>query len=305
MTPANGTHGPCLVYTSFVNGLMNSFPILPSGALGTKVSQLALGAYPIDVHITPDGKFVYTNILPTLALSSVLISYSLGAGCVLTPLSDLVTNHVYLSLAFINANSLIGVDINTGTIDTYSLAANGDISLLNSVPGQLSSAGSIEPISMATLRMSNGQQDVFTGQITDGAPHVQGGQEMGATGAINFLRGSPASDLRGQNGIAVFGDNNHSLLIQGEYGSNSLGVYTITSGPGHPGSITLLQHTLLATGGGHVPVGFAIMDNTLFVAAGLGGDVETCLITSSGVSGCVTAAVLTDHSLIEGGIALL
>ncbi len=205
-TPANGVHGPCLVYTDFENGFVDSFPILTTGGLGTEVSHLAIGSFPVDAHISQNGKLVYVDSLVTLGPPSLLSSYKLGAGCVLTPLSSFTaTSNFYVSLALLNPTRLLTADVDTGSLDTYALTPSGGISLLNSVPGQFTTF----PSQVASLRTRNGQHEVFTGRF--GLPQAQGGLESLATGAITFLNGSPVSDPSGSNAASIYADEDRLL----------------------------------------------------------------------------------------------
>lgn len=296
VTPANDIHGRCLVYADLGNGFVDSFPIVAGGGLGVLVSQLPNSGAD-DVHIAHNGRLVYVN-----SPGSQLASYALGPGCTLTALATLPVTNFYISVALINATRLVTVDSNTGTIDTFALTSSGGISLLNSVPGQIASPDSVAVLTRTAK--DHDPSDVFTGQATGSPPQAQGAREKLSTGALTFLGGSPASDPAGSNGAAVFADDDHLLLVQGEQLSNSLAVYKI--GLGHPGSMAFLEETPLSPTGGLLPSAFARVDNTLFVETLFGGDVEACLITSSsGVSGCATAAVLPDTTGSMGGIVLL
>ena len=295
VTPANGIHTtPCLVYIDNSNGFVDSFLINANGSLGARVSRL-FNFNPIDVHISQDGTLVYVNSL-TSPNTSRLTPYSLGAGCALTALPSLSTTHFYVSFALASLTRLVTVDSNTGTIDTYALTSSGGISLLNSVPGQIS----FQPDSVAV--QTTGGSDVFTGQATFNSPRAQGGNETLSSGAISFLSGSPARDPDPFNsdGAAVLVDSTDSLLVQGEQGSASLVVYSFTAS-----SMALKQNDIFLDFQFAEPTSFARLSNTLFVNGGVGGDVEACSISSSGVSGCRTVAVLSDSSGFAGGSVIL
>jgi hypothetical protein len=305
VTRANSQHGPCLVYTDYTNGYVKSFPINADGSLGAMVSSVP-NTHAGDVHISQNGKLVYVASEASSAPPTPLSSYLLGAHCSLYPLVRLVVAKWYISFALASSTRLVTVDSNSGTIDTYTLTQNGGISFLNAVPGQIDSF----PDSVAVQSVDQRNQHttkVFTGQATGGTPLAQGGRETLYTGGISFLSGSPATDPNGVNGAAVIFDANHSLLVQGEQGGegggNTLGVYSV--GPSWPGSLAFLEQTPLNPSGGGQPTAFALLGETLFVAAGENGDVETCLINNSGVSGCATAATLTDPTGFEGGIVVL
>ncbi len=297
VTPANGIHTtPCLVYIDNSHGFVDSFLINANGSLGTLVSRLP-NFNPIDVHISQNGQLVYVNSL-TFSNTSRLASYSLGAGCALTAPATLPTTRFYVSFALASSTRLVTVNSNTGTIDTYTLMTPnvGSISLLKSVPGQIT----FQPDSVAV--QTAGGSDVFTGQATFNPPRAQGGQETLSTGAISFLSGSPARDPDPFNsdGAAVLVDSTHSLLVQGEQGSASLVVYSFTAS-----SMALKQNDVFLDFQFAEPTTFAQAGNTLFVNGGVGGDVEACSISSSGVSGCATVAVLSDPSGFAGGSVIL
>jgi hypothetical protein len=294
-SPATKSHGPCLAYIENGGGFVDSFPINADGSLGAQVSHLA-DRLASDLHLSPTDQIVYVDSNPLTA--TTFTSYSLGAGCVLTELVSLPTTSNYFTFTLINAKRLVASDVCTGsapcTIDTYALTSTGGISLLNSVPGQLNFTDV-----MAALTTHSGT-DVFTDQL--GASHAQGGQENLKTGAITFLSGSPAIDPSGNDGQALLGDADHLLLVQGEQFSGSLGVYKIT--PGQPGSMAFLQHVPLAVASDD-PFDFARLDTTLFVNGGYNSDVEACLISSEGVSGCATVAIPTDRYVTPMGLSVL
>ena len=295
VTPANSTHGPCLVYIDNSNGFVSSFPINANGTLGGRVSHL-FNFNPIDVHISLDGTLVYVNSL-SFSNTSRLTPYSLGAGCALTALPSLSTTHFYVSFVLPALTRLVTVDSNTGHIDTYALTPSGGISLLNSVPGQI-----FQPDSVA---VPTGVSDVFTGQATNNSPRAQGGLENPTTGAINFLSGSPVRDPDPFNsdGAAVFVDNSDSLLVQGEQGSASLVLYSFTAS-----SMALKQNNVFLDFRFAEPTTFAQRGNVLFVNGGVGGDLEACLISSSGIAfppGCQTVAVLSNTTGFAGGSVIL
>jgi hypothetical protein len=301
VTPANGTHVvPCLVYTDYFHGLIESFPLSPTTGLPSSLASRLLNSRPIDVHISQDGSLTYVN---SLVFTSALASYSLGAGCTLTALTKLATTHFYVSFALASLTRLLTVDSHTGTIDTYALTPAGGISLLNSVPGQISVTFSSAPNAVAV--QTSGGTDVFTGQATLSRPEAQGGQENFTTGTINFLTGSPASDpnIFSSDGSAVLFDNTDSLLIQAEQYSNTLAVYSVTAGS--PGSMTFLERTSLSLFGGSEPSAFAQLGSVLFVNTDFFGAVEACQLSGTGVSGCVTLGLLSNPNGVEAGTVVL
>jgi len=299
VTPANGIHtAPCLVYIDNSNGFVNSFLINTNGSLGARVSHLP-NVNPIDVHISQDGKLVYVNSL-TSSNTARLASYSLGAGCVLTALTTLSTTHFYVSFALASLTDLVTVDSNSNihTIDTYALTPSGGISLLKSVTGQIS----FQPDSVAV--QTTGGSDVFTGQATFNPSLAQGGNENLSTGDISFLSGSPKRDpdFFNSDGAAVFVDNSDKLLVQGEQGSATLVLYSFTAS-----SMALKENDIFLDFQFAEPTSFAQLGNILFVNGGVGGDVEACPISSSGIPrfGCRTVAVLSDSSGFAGGSVIL
>jgi len=298
VTPANGIHTtPCLVYIDNSNGLVDSFRINATTGLPVAMVSQKSNFNPIDVHISSDGTLVYVNSL-TSSNTSRLAPYSLGAGCALTALMPVPTTHFYVSFALASLTRLVTVDSNTGHIDTYALTSSGGISLLNSVPGQIS----FQPDSVAVQTM--GGSDVFTGQATFNSPKAQGGNETLSSGAITPLSGSPQTDPDPFNsdGAAVFVDNSDKLLVQGEQGSASLVLYSFTTS-----TMALKQNDVFLDFQFAEPTTFAQLGNVLFVNGGVGGDVEACLISSSGIGfpGCQTVAVLSDTSGFAGGSVIL
>ena len=302
VTPANGIHTtPCLVYIDNSNGFVDSFTINATTGLPVALVSRLSNFNPIDVHISQDGKLVYVNSLIS-ANTSPLASYSLGAGCALTALVTLPTGRFYVSFALASLTDLVTVDSNsnTHTIDTYALTPSGGISLLKSVTGQIS----FQPDSVAVQTTGGSSEDVFTGQATFNPPQAQGGNENLSTGAISFLSGSPQRDPDPFNsdGAAVFVDNPDSLLVQGEQGSATLVVYSFTAS-----TMALKQNDIFLDFQFAEPTSFAQLGNVLFVNGGVGGDVEACPISSSGIPrfGCRTVAVLSDSSGFAGGSVIL
>jgi hypothetical protein len=302
VTPANGIHTtPCLVYIDNSNGLVDSFRINATTGLPVSASQPLPNTNPIDVHISQDGTLVYVNSL-TPSNTSQLASYSLGAGCVLTAKATLSTGRFYVSFALASLTRLVTVDSNsnTHTIDTYALTPSGGIGPLplKSVTGQIS----FQPDSVAV--QTTGGSDVFTGQATFNPPLAQGGNENLSTGDISFLSGSPKRDpdFFNSDGAAVFVDNSDSLLVQGEQGSATLVLYSFTAS-----SMALKENDIFLDFQFAEPTSFAQLGNILFVNGGVGGDVEACPISSSGIPrfGCRTVAVLSDSSGFAGGSVIL
>ncbi|HET8852002.1 MAG TPA: hypothetical protein VFN02_05705, partial [Ktedonobacteraceae bacterium] len=218
--------------------------------------------------------------------------------CALTPLPSLSTTRFYVSFALASLTRLVTANSNTGTIDTYTLTPSGGISLLKSVTGQIS----FQPDSVAV--QTTGGSDVFTGQATFNPPLAQGGNENLSTGDISFLSGSPKRDpdFFNSDGAAVFVDNSDSLLVQGEQGSATLVLYSFTAS-----SMMLKENDIFLDFQFAEPTSFAQLGNILFVNGGVGGDVEACPISSSGIPrfGCRTVAVLSDSSGFAGGSVIL
>jgi hypothetical protein len=189
---------------------------------------------------------------------------------------------------------LLAPDLNTSTIATYTLGTGGAITALNTVTGQISG-----PDSVAVQKLPSGAFHVYTGQATGSAPQAQGGKLNSSTGAITFLKGSPATDPSGSNGASVTFDKTHHILIQGEQFSDTLANYTVVKG-----TLSFKSETTMAVSG-ESPSDFAQLNSKLFVSMVYNGDVEACTLTSTGATGCKTVATLTSTSGVEAGMALL
>src|SRR6202023_2010768 len=89
--------------------------------------------------------------------------------------------------------------------------------------------------------------NVYTGQVTNGRPQVQGSQYN--AGHFSSLAGSPQTDgdATSANGAAVTVDAAHMLLLQANQYSGQIAWYALTAGsPGVVGSMTYKGDTQLA-----------------------------------------------------------
>jgi hypothetical protein len=297
VTSANSTHGPCLVQGD-QSGFVDSYTLNPNGSIAPLVSSVPDSATPSDVHISHDGQLVYVS-----SPGTDLESYALGAGCTLAARATVSTSHFYVSILLDGPKRFVTTDIYAGTIDTYALTASGGMTLLASVAGQIDFP---DALALQTASTSSGTvQNLFTGSASGGQPQAQGGQYNTTNGTLAFLSGSPASDPSGSVGAAVFFDNADSLLVQGEQLSSTLGVYSVSAGtPGAPGSMSFLEQTPLAVSSDN-PTLFVMSGPNLFVDGLFNGDIESCHPSSSGVSGCTTAAVLTNTGGSSNGMVIL
>lgn len=279
----------CLLYGDG-SAYLDSFPINADGSLGTQVSHIkTYGAPPSDIHIK--GSIAYVNI-PNFDL----LSFSIGTGCVLTPLHSLTLYSEYCLQFTIVGDDLVTVDTNTGNIDTFALGANGSITPKKFVRSQISTP---EGVAIQTVKTSTGTvYRIFTGQGTAGAPQVQGGHFQLRTGSVNYLKSSPATDPNGVNGATVIVDNADKILIQGEQSSGTLANYSIKGG------VSFLSETSMAVSG-EAPSLFAQLGSTLFVDMLYNGDIEACHLSSSGASNCHTVATLTNTGGMSVGLAIL
>ncbi|HLJ36139.1 MAG TPA: hypothetical protein VKU38_20945 [Ktedonobacteraceae bacterium] len=276
----------CLVYGDG-NGFVDSYPINSNGSLGTQVSHIAISGAPSDIHIKKGT--VYVNVP-----GGEIASYSINSGCTLASEHSVATSSYFIVNFGIADHVLLAPDLNTSTIATYTLGTGGTITALNAVTGQI--AG---PDSVAVQKSANGTYHVYTGQATVNAPQAQGGKLNTSTGAITFLKGSPATDPSGGDGGSVTFDNTHHILIQGEQFSGTLANYTVVKG-----TLSFKSETTMAVSG-EQPSDFVQLNAKLFVSMILNGDVEACTLTSTGASGCKTVARLTSTSGVEAGMALL
>lgn len=204
----------CLVYGDG-NGFVDSYPINANGSLGTQVSHIATGGAPSDIHLKKGT--VYVNIP-----GSEIASYSISSGCTLASEHSVATSSYFIVNFGIADHVLLAPDLNTSTIATYTLGTGGTITALSTDTGQITG-----PDSVAVQKLPNGTFHVYTGQAIFGAPQAQGGKLNTSTGAITFLKGSPATDPSGSNGASVTFDNTHHILIQGEQFSSTLANYTV------------------------------------------------------------------------------
>lgn len=276
----------CLLFGTG-DGYLDSFVLNADGSLGTEASHLqTYGASPDDIHIK--GAIAYVNI-PDFNL----LSYSIGTGCVLTPLHSLITySEYYLQFAIIG-NDWVTIDTNTGNIDTFALGADGSITPKKFVRSQISI-----PDGVAIQTVNGTTYRIFTGQGTAGAPQVQGGKFEIQTGSVHYLKSSPATDPNGTNGASVIVDNADAVLIQGEQYSDTLANYSIKGG------LVFLSETPMAVSG-ESPSTFVQLNNGIFIDMIYNGDIEHCQLTSSGATGCKTVVTLTDNSGVSAGMALL
>ena len=276
----------CLVYGDG-NGFVDSYPINSNGSLGTQVSHIAISGAPSDIHIKKGT--VYVNVP-----SSEIASYSISSGCTLASEHSVTTSSYFIANIGIAGKVLLAPDLNTSTIATYTLGSGGSITALGTDTGQFTG-----PDSVAVQKLPNGTFHVYTGQAIFGAPQAQGGKLNTSTGAITFLKGSPATDPSGSNGASVTFDSTHHILIQGEQFSGTLANYTVVKG-----TLSFKSETTMAVSG-EQPSDFVQLNAKLFVSMILNGDVEACTLTSTGASGCKTVATLTSTSGVEAGMALL
>lgn len=278
----------CLVYGNG-NGYVDSYPLNADGSLGTQVSHIAISGVPSDVHIKKGTHTAYVNVP-----NGEIASYNIGSGCTLTFEHSVATfSNLFLNFGIAN-KVLLAPDQNTGALVTYSLGTGGSITALNTVAGQFSS-----PDGVAVQKLSSGAYNVYTGQAIYGTAQTQGGKLNSSTGAITFLKGSPASDPNSVNGASVTFDMTHHILIQGEQFSSTLANYSVANG-----TVSFLSEILMAVG--HVePTYFAQLGSTLFVSMDILGDVEACTLTSTGAKGCKTVATLTNNNGRQAGMALL
>jgi hypothetical protein len=294
------THGNCLLLVDANNfsspGFIDSFSIKANGALSAEVShvQVAGGGDPSEVHVAKDTAYVDSP-------GTDFESYSVGAGCTLTFLSKASQSGTNIDFALVGSTELVAPDYSTGTIDTYTLGAGGAITFLKSTTSQISSP---DGVAVQNAKTKSGRvTNVFTGMI--GTPATtQGGQLNKKSGVISFLTGSPANDPNGNYGIPETFDGPDSLLIQGGYLSDSLGVYSVKAGlSGKPGSISFLQHAALPNG--DAPMGFVKFNTNLFVDILSSGNLDACTVSKTGVSGCAAVVRLTTTTPFSAGIALL
>lgn len=293
-------HGNCLLLLDSNNlkppGFVDSFSINKNGSLSSEVShlQVAGGGDPTDIHIAGDTAYVTSP-------GSDLESYGIGAGCTLTFLAMTATSQFYTNFALVGSTELVAPDVKTSAIGVYTLGPGGTITLLASISGQLSSP---DGAAVQTVKTKSGvDNNIFTGENNNSTATVQAGQLNTMSGAVSFLKGSPANDPSGVQGIALAFDSKDSLLIEAETLSASLGVYQVKPGaPGSVGSIILLERTLLAVSSDK-PQLMAQLGNILFVDGGAKGDIEACLLRGS-VSGCSSVATLKQSNYPSGLVAL-
>lgn len=292
----NSAHGPCLIYGAALSndkGFIASFPIDSDGSLGTEISRIYTksGYQPGNVVATQDGKFAY-EATPGADIES----YSIGTGCSLTyDQSMSLVYGYYVGMALIG-NDLVSPNSNSNNISTYTLGPDGSMSLLSSQNGQFASPWGITFQTYQKLHKMHYR--VFTGQDYRGAPHVQGGNFAPKTGAITFLQGSPATDPKGQEGSAVFFDNAHGFLIQGEQNSGTLANYRVNAS-----GMAFVSEVPLAIPNEY-PAFFVKLGTTLFVDPQLNGDLEACTLTAQGANACKTVARLRYSYGYSSGLAL-
>ncbi|HJT58808.1 MAG TPA: hypothetical protein VJ761_20025 [Ktedonobacteraceae bacterium] len=291
-------HGDCLILADSADfagtGFFDSFAIRKDGSLSPELSHIAdpSGGHPS--NLADNGDVLYA-----MDDANTVLSISVGASCTLNILSTTTAHNgaFYINFALVGSTELVAPDLNSGNIDVYTLGQGGAVTYLASTAGQIDLP---DGIAVQTAKQVN---NVFTGSADGGTATAQGGQLDPASGALAFLKGSPASDSNGINGITLAFDSKDNLLIEGETLSASLGVYRVKAGvPGTPGSISFLEQTLLAQSGS-APQVFGQLGKTLLVDGGYNGDVEACTLSGKGVSGCETILVLTDPSGFSSGIA--
>lgn len=294
------THGNCLLLVDANNfsppGFLDSFSINTDGALSAEVShvQVASGGDPSEVHVIGDTAYISNP-------GNDFESYSVGSGCTLTFLSQATQSGSDVNFALLGSKDLVAPNSTTGNLDVYSLGSGGSITFLLSTPSQISSP---DGIAVQHVKTKSGiVTNLFTGMI--GAPATaQGGQINKITGAITYLTGSPTIDSIGDYGIPATMNNANSLLIQGDFLSSSLSVYSVVAGlPGAPGSMSFLQHTALPSG--DEPQNFAQLSTTLFVDILNSGNLDSCHMSKTGVANCAAVAKLVTGSPFSSGIAIL
>ncbi len=301
---ANSTHGPCLIYSgidSNKNGFVASYPINSDGSLGTMVSQVATqqGDPYGGVQVDGKGKFAFTSE------SGVDIeTFAIGSGCSLTFAHAFSTgNATDIDLTVI-AHNLVTPDATTSGINSYQINPDGSLSFLN-----VQYTNSYPGLAVQTYHTSTGTQYRVFASSSNAQSQVQaeGGVYAVKTGVITPLHGSPRTDTKATNVYAIFFDNTDSLLIQ------SVGVPKMKNGfPYYIGKLAIYRvqgytmsfvSNVSMASSTDAPAFFAQSGSTLFlngVDSQSNHDVETCTLSSSGVSGCVDAATVTNSS---GGIA--
>lgn len=286
-TQPSSTQPACLIQTDFEHGYILSFVIDLSRNLFRQVGR-APASVPTDVKISADGSTVFVS-----ELTNGLETFGLSSACALTgPLSHAGPPRplgTYISSAVVDPTHIAVPDTQNSVIDVYTVGGGATLLLQSSTPSAIPGPDSI----VGTGGLPSG---VITGSATRGAPFVQADRLTGSSGALLPIAGSPASDLSGIGGAAVWLDRTDSLVIQGEQYTNSLAVYSIVQSQG----LALLQHVPLAATTLEWPSLFQQLGSVLFVNDMINGDIEACRLSSAGISSCLTVAVLPNPAVSQG-----
>lgn len=307
---SNSTHGPCLIYSgtdSNGTGFVASYPINSDGSLGTMVSQVDTqqGDPYGGVQVDGKGKFAFTSE------SGVDIeTFAIGSGCSLTFAYALSTgNATDIDLTVIGHN-LITPDVAANDIDSYQIKPDGSLSFLNS-----QSTNAYPGLAVQTYQTSTGKQYRVFASSQNAQNQVQalGYTYSVKTGVLTPLHGSPRTDTKAITVNNVFFDSTDSLLIQ------SIQVQKVKNGfPYYAGKLALYRvqgYTMTFVSNVSIastldnPSFFAQDGSTLFfngidVQTHRNRAVESCTLSSSGVSGCVDVATVTSTSGSISGMVL-
>lgn len=250
------------VYSFTIDSSTGEIPSSPSSTVTT-------GGTPGDLLVS--GSTVYVADTGSHEIDVL----TLGSGCALTLRSVNSTGTEYdTDIALVNPTTIVSDDFTSGDLVAYTKQSNDTLVETANTPGQLSQPDGTAAQSLGSSTL------VFTGEAATNPPETQGATFRGSS--FTALKGSPAqsSDPNSSGGVIVAVASADHLLLQADVISSQVGWFTVTSN-----GLTYRSDTPLAVPGGS-PSEFTLAGNDLLVPDAATGDVEACVIATSGVSGC-------------------
>jgi 6-phosphogluconolactonase (cycloisomerase 2 family) len=211
-------------------GGLTPVPTSPYATGGSGWSDISLAA-------SPNGQFLFAGI----TANNSIATFSIAADGSLSQVSGIAIGKGAAGMKVSPDGKYLAVGLpgfGSGAVAMFSIASNGSLTMINGVPFADSGAGFL-----AGVDIDCAGSHLFGGEMTSGNATVDV-FNVGSTGVLSRIQGSPFSPGTGTNSnVAVLSPNDQFLFVSNQ-GSTSI----LTFGVGSTGALALANSIFLSGG---------------------------------------------------------